>query len=116
MLRGDVVPFLRELMYQISVSFGWRLDYVMIRPEFMQYVITAPASTPPVRSVRVIREMTSKRIFTDYPHYRDENLGADFWAAPYLVVFGTTPHSPETIIDFIRVTRQGQGFVPDRSH
>ncbi len=114
MLRGDVVPFLRELMYQICVSFGWRLDYVMIRPEFMQYVISAPASTPPVRSVRVIREMTSKRIFSDYPHYGDENVGTDFWAAPYLVVFGTTPHSPETIIDFIRVTRQGQGFVPGR--
>jgi hypothetical protein len=48
-LRGDVVPFLRETMYQICVSFGWRLDFIMIRPEFLQYVVSAPASTPPDR-------------------------------------------------------------------
>ncbi len=113
-LGGDVVPFLREMMYQICVSFAWRLDYIMVRPEFLQYVISAPASTPPVRSVRVIREMTSKRIFEDFPHYREVNMGSDFWAAPYLVLVGSTPHPPETIIDFIRVTRQGQGFLPGR--
>ena len=113
-LRGDVVPFLRELMFQVCQSFGWRLDYVMIRPEFLQYVISAPASTPPARSIRTIRDLTSKRIFEDYPHYRDENMGADFWAAPYLVIFGSNPHTPENIVEFIRVTRQGQGFLPDR--
>lgn len=115
-LRGDVVPFLRELMYQVCQSFGWRLDYIMIRPEFLQYVICAPASTPPARSIRTIRELTSKRIFEDYPHYRDENMGGDFWAAPYLVVFGSDPHTAENIVEFIRLTRQGQGFLPNRGH
>lgn len=113
-LRGDVVPFLREMMYNLCASFDWRLDYVMIRPEFLQYVISAPASVPPAKSVRIIREMTSKRILDDYPHYKEENMGADFWAAPYLVVFGSKPHEPETIVEFIRVTRQGQGFSPHR--
>ncbi len=114
-LRGDVVPFLREMMYNVCTSFGWRLDYVMIRPEFLQYVISAPASVPPAKSVRIIREMTSKRILDDYPHYQEQNMGGDFWAAPYLVVFGSKPHEPETIVEFIRVTRQGQGFSPHRS-
>lgn len=113
-LRGDVVPFLRESMYQICVSFGWRLDFIMIRPEFLQYVVSAPASTPPARSIRLIREMTSQRILQDFPHYRDDNVGADFWAAPYLVLVGSTPHPPETIVEFIRVTRQEQGFLPRR--
>ncbi len=113
-LRGDVVPFLREMMYSICTSFSWQLDHVVIRPEFLQYVISAPASVPPAKSVRIIREMTSKRILDDYPHYREQNMGGDFWAAPYLVVFGSKPHEPETIVEFIRVTRQGQGFSPQR--
>jgi len=114
-LRGDVVPFVRDTMYQICVSFGWRLDFIMIRPEFLQYVVSAPASTPPARSIRLIREMTSKRILEDYPHFREENLGSDFWAAPYLVLVGSTPHTPESIIEFIRATRREQGFLPHRA-
>ncbi len=113
-LRGDVVPFLRELMFNVCQSFGWRLDYIMIRPEFLQYVISAPASTPPARSIRTIREITSRRIFEDYPHYQDQNMGGDFWAAPYLVIFGSNPHTPENIVEFIRVTRQGQSVLPNR--
>jgi REP element-mobilizing transposase RayT len=115
-LEGDLVEILRSNVYQICVSFGWRLDFIMIRPEFLQWVVSAPATLPPVRSIRTIREQTSKKIFDDFPRFKEENLGSDFWAPPYLVLVGPTPHPPETIIDFIRLTRQEQGLLPRRNH
>jgi REP element-mobilizing transposase RayT len=112
-LHGDVVEALRTKMYEICVSFGWRLEYVMVRPEYLQWVISAPATTPPSRSVRTIREQTSRKIFEDFPHYKESNVGEDFWAPGYLVLVGPTPHPPEIIIEFIRLTRQQQGFLPN---
>lgn len=112
-LHGDVVETLRTNMHQICLSFGWRLDFIMVRPEYLQWVISAPATTPPSRSIRTIRELTSKKIFEDFPHYKEDNLGEDFWAPGYLVLVGPTPHPPEIIIEFIRLTRQQQGFLPN---
>lgn len=113
-LSGDVVEFLRQTVYQICVSYGWTLDYILVRPEYLQWVISAPATTPPSRCIGTIRKLTSEKIFEDFPHYKQDNLGDDFWAPGYLLLVGSTPHPPEIIVDFIRLTRQRQGNLPRR--
>lgn len=111
-LIGDIAEDLRDWMQQICISFEWRLDDISVRPEYMQWVLFVPANTPPSRCIRTIREQTSKRIFEDFPHIRKENLSKDFWAPGYLVLVGPTPHPPEMINEYIRLTRQQQGIQP----
>lgn len=111
-LIGDIAEDLHEWMRQICISFDWRLDSILVRPEYMQWVLYVPAATPPSRCIRTVREQTSKLIFDDFPHIKRENISKDFWAPGYLVLMGPTPHPPEMINEFIRLTRQQQGIQP----
>src|SRR5512133_3090843 len=85
-LIGDIAESLREWMQQTCVSYAWRLDTINIRPEYMQWVLYVPPATPPSKCIRTIRQMTSARIFEDFPHIRKENISDDFWAPGYLVL------------------------------
>jgi REP element-mobilizing transposase RayT len=111
-LIGDIAESLREWMQRICISFAWRLEDISIRPEYLQWVLFVPAATPPSRCIRAVREQTSRLIFEDFPHIREENMSKDFWAPGYLVLVGPTPHPPEMIAEFIRLTRQQQGIQP----
>lgn len=111
-LIGDIAESLRGWMQQICISFAWRLEDISVRPEYMQWVLYVPAATPPSRCIRTIRDQTTRQIFEDFPHIRRENLSKDFWAPGYLVLVGPTPHPPEMINEYIRLTRQQQGIQP----
>ncbi len=111
-LIGDIAESLHQWIRQICISFAWRLEDISVRPEYLQWVLYVPAATPPSRCIRTVREQTSRQIFEDFPHIRRENLSKDFWAPGYLVVVGPTPHPPEMINEFIRLTRQQQGIQP----
>src|SRR5512140_3251194 len=76
-LIGDIAESLREWMHQICISFAWRLDDLRIRPEYMQWVLYVPPATPPTRCIRTVREQTSRFVFEDFPHIRQENLSTD---------------------------------------
>lgn len=115
LLTGKVPEFLHTTLRQICKFFGWRLDFVQIRPEYLQWVVSAPAATPPSRCIRTIREQTSKGILDKFRQFRGKNPVQDFWAPGYLVLVGPGPHSPEIISEFIRLTRQQQGLPPPRS-
>ncbi len=111
-LIGDIAEDLHEWMRQICISFDWRLDSILVRPEYMQWVIYVPPTTPPSRCIRTVREQTSKFIFEDFPHIRRENISHDFWAPGYLVTVGPTLLPSEKINEFISLTRQQQGIQP----
>ena len=111
-LIGDIAESLRGWMRTICLSFAWRLEDISIRPDYMQWVLYVPAATPPSRCIRAVREHTSQQIFDDFPQIRKQNLSKDFWAPGYLVLVGPTPHPPEMIQQYIRLTRQQQGIQP----
>jgi REP element-mobilizing transposase RayT len=113
LLTGKVTDFLHDTMRQICQFFGWRLDFIQIRPEYLQWVVSAPAATPPSRCIHTIREQTSKGLLETFRQFRDKNPCQDFWAPGYLVLVGPGPHPPEVINEFIRLTRLQQGLRPN---
>lgn len=112
LLTGKIPDFLQTTIQQICTFFGWRLDSIQVRPEYMQWVVSAPAATPPSKCIRTIREQTSKGLLDKYREFREKNPLQDFWAPGYLVLVGPVLHPPEVISEFIRLTRQQQALRP----
>jgi REP element-mobilizing transposase RayT len=110
MLTGQVTDFLDNTIKQTCEFFGWRLNFLQIRPEYVQWVVSAPPATPPSRCIHTIREQTSKGILDKFREFTDKNQGKDFWAPGYLVLVSATPHPPEVIDQFVRLTRQQQAL------
>jgi REP element-mobilizing transposase RayT len=114
-LIGDIAEALRQWMHQLCVSFNWRLEFIAVRPDYIQWILNVPPATPPSGCIRTIRQQTSLKIFEDFPHFKQENFSRDFWAPGYFVLVGNRPHPLEMINDYILLTRQQQGIQPHRS-
>ncbi|MBI5842764.1 MAG: transposase [Chloroflexi bacterium] len=108
-LTGDLADRLSEWLPNICVAFGWRLEFLAVRPEYLQWVVNVQPNTSPGYLMRVMRQQTSEKIFNDFGRLKKENPSGDFWAPGYLIMGGTQPHPPQLVRDYIRQTRQRQG-------
>src|SRR5258706_81721 len=109
-LVGDTAERLTEWVPQVCVAFGWRLEHLAVRPEYLQWVARVPPSTAPGYIMRIIRQQSSDRIFNEFPRYKKENPSGDFWAPGYLIMGSSQAHPQKLVRDFIRQTRQRQGL------
>lgn len=115
-LTGDMSDRLSEWLPQICIAFGWRLEYMAVRPEYVQWVLNVPPATSPGYLMRIIRQQTSEKIFTEFPKLKKENPSGDFWAPGYLIMGGTQPHPPQLVKDYIKQTRTRQGYSQPRNN
>jgi REP element-mobilizing transposase RayT len=109
-LTGDVADRLSEWIPNICVAFGWRLEYLAVRPEYLQWVVNVPPATSPGYLMRVMRQQTSEKVFAEITRLKKENPSGDFWAPGYLIMGGTKPHPPQLVKDYIKQIRQRQGI------
>jgi REP element-mobilizing transposase RayT/DNA-binding response OmpR family regulator len=108
-LTGDVSDHLADWVPQICLAFGWRLEHLSIRPEYLQWIVNVPPSTSPGYLMRILRQQTSERLFTEFARFKKDNPSGDFWAPGYLIMGGSQPHPPKLVKDFIKQTRTRQG-------
>jgi len=108
-LTGDIADKLSEWLPIISVAFGWRLEYLAVRPDYLQWVANVPPATSPGYLMRVMRQQVSDKIFTAFPRLKKDNPSGDFWAPGYLIMGGMQPHPPQLVKDYIKQVRQRQG-------
>jgi REP element-mobilizing transposase RayT len=108
-ITGDLSDRLGEWLPNICIAFGWRLEYLSVRPEYLQWVVNVQPNTSPGYLMRIMRQQTSEKIFSDFPRMKKENPSGDFWAPGYLIMGGTQPHPQQLVRDYIRQTRQRQG-------
>jgi REP element-mobilizing transposase RayT/CheY-like chemotaxis protein len=115
-LTGDMADHLSEWLPQICIAFGWRLEYLAVRPEYVQWVLNVPPAVSPGYLMRIIRQQTSEKIFAEFSKLKRENPSGDFWAPGYLIMGGTQPHPPQLVKDYIKQTRTRQGYSQPRNN
>ena len=108
-LTGDLSESINGWLPGICIAFGWRLEFVAIRPEYLQWVANVQPNTSPGYVMRIMRQQTSEKIYAEFPQYKEENPSGDFWAPGYLIMGGSQPHPPQLVRDYIRQIRQRQG-------
>ncbi len=110
-MTGELLNRLGEWVPQICIAFAWRLEYISVRPEHLQWIVNVPPATSPAYLMRILRQHTSERIFAEFPRFKKENPSGDFWAPGYLIMGGSQPPPVQLIKDFIIQTRQRQGII-----
>jgi REP element-mobilizing transposase RayT/DNA-binding response OmpR family regulator len=109
-LTGDLADRIGEWVPEICIAFGWRLEQIAVRPEYLQWVTNVPPATSPGYLMRILRQHTSEKLFAEFPRFKRENPSGDFWAPGYLIMGGTNPPPPQLVKEFIAQTRQRQGI------
>ena len=109
-LIGDLSDRLSDWVQETCIAFGWRLEYISVRPEYLLWIINVPPASSPGYLMRILRQRTSEKIFVDFPRFKNENPSGDFWAPGYLIMGGSQPPPVQLIKEFIAQTRQRQGI------
>ena len=109
-MTGDLLDRLGEWVPQICIAFGLRLEYISVRPDYLQWIVNVPPATSPAYLMRILRQHTSENIFAEFPRFNKDNPSGDFWAPGYLIMGGSQPPPAQLIKDFVTQTRQRQGF------
>lgn len=112
-LVGDAADRLTEWVPQVCLAFGWRLEHLSVRPDYLQWVARVPPSTAPGHVMRVVRQQTSDRLFNEFPRFKKDNPSGDFWAPGYLIMGSSQPHPQHLVRSFIKQTRERQGLTQD---
>jgi len=111
-LTGQLGEQLSQWVQQLCLAFGWRLEGIAIRPQYLQCTVQVSPSIAPAHLVRVLRHRLSELIFQQFPMFGRQNPSGDFWATGYLIVGGPQPPSPRLLRDYIAETRRRQGVTP----
>lgn len=109
-LVGDVATRLNEWVPQLCVAFGWRLEYISVRPDYLQWIARVPLNTAAGYVIRIIRQHTSDRFFAEFPRFKVDNPSGEFWAPGFIVQGGSQTHPPKQVREFIKQTRVRQGL------
>ena len=109
-LIGDMSDHLPDWMREICIAFGWRLEYLAVRPEYLLWNVNVPPVTSPAYLMRIMRQHISMKIFEEFTTFKKENPSGDFWAPGYLIMGGSHPPPVQIIKEFIAQTRQRQGI------
>lgn len=109
-LTGDLAERLAQWVQHLCLAFGWRLEGISLRPEYLQWTVQVAPSVSPGNLVRIIRQRTSLHIFSTFDHIKQQNPSGDFWATGYLIVSGPQPPSAQLLREYIAQTRKRQGI------
>jgi REP element-mobilizing transposase RayT len=111
-LTDNLSTRLSEWLQQINLAFGFRLEYLAIRPIYLLWISNVSPNTSPAYLIKTVRQQTSQHIFSEFPVLADENPSGDFWAPGYLAITSSYPPSAQVVNEFIEQTRRWQGFHP----
>ena len=108
-LVGDLADRLAEWVQQLSLAFGWRLEHLAVRPNYLHWIAVVPPNTSPGMMVYNLRLETSRRVFEEFPRLERDNPSGEFWASGYLIVNGRDPFTRQMVQEFIDNVRARQG-------
>jgi REP element-mobilizing transposase RayT len=111
LIIGDLSDQLNIWMKDICISFGWRLKFLDGSPDYLHWIMSVSISSFPAQFMKIVRRETSKKIFADFPRYKQKNMSNEFWAPWYFVGIGEVPYSQSNIQLFINQIRIEQGLI-----
>ena len=111
LLSRDLGTLLNQSVSRLCLAYGWRLEHLAVRPQYLHWVVNVSPDVSPAKVIRIIREKTSEIIFEERPTLGKENPSGDFWAPGFMVLHGRSL-TGERLQEYLHRTRNHQGIDP----
>jgi CheY-like chemotaxis protein len=109
-LTGSLANKLENWLKDLCVAWGWRVDHVDLRSEFLRFTISLSPDVAPAQAVQHLANNLSSRILDAFPGLTDDLPSGQFWTKSYLLTAGSDV-GKERLALFIETTRKDQGLV-----
>ena len=108
-LVGELAQMLRRWMPEICQTYGWQLDRLSVRPDYLKWTLNDFPETLMQELLQTVRDETSQRVFQVFPNMRPDPLMVDFWAPGYLVDTQNQEFSTQAVMTRVAIGRFSAG-------
>ena len=105
-ILGELARRLREWFPGICETYGWQLDALSIRPDYIKWRLHDFPDALIHEMLEIIRRRTSERIFRVFPSLRENRVDNDFWSPGYLADRQNQDFSTQVLIAHVEPKRR----------
>ena len=107
-LRGDVAKRLKVIFQEIAERYEFEIDTMEVKGDHVHLFLGAPPRYSPARVVQVMKSISAKIVFEEFPEVRKQLWGGEFWSDGYFVRSVGDKVTSEVIRRYIKYHQEEQ--------
>jgi putative transposase len=108
LLVGEVAQRARDLFQQIALAYGMDIDTLEVMEDHVHLFLSAPPRYAPARIVQILKSLSARGLFAEFPQLRRKLWGGRLWEDGYFVRSVGDQVTAEVIRRSIRYQKQPQ--------
>lgn len=85
LLIGDVAVFVKQVFQRIATEYDWEIEEMAIQADHVHVFLHAPPKYAPARIVQVMKSISAREIFQQFPQLHKQLWAGEFWNDGYFV-------------------------------
>jgi len=107
-LRGELAKRLKTTFQEISERYEFEIDTMEVKDDHVHLFLSAPPRYSPARVVQIIKSISAKMVFEQFPEVKKQLWGGEFWGDGYFVRSVGDKVTSEIIRRYIKYQQQEQ--------
>ncbi len=105
---GAIAQRTRDIFQQIAVAYGMEIDTLEVMEDHVHIFLSAPPRYAPARIVQILKRLSARRLFAEFPRLRRKLWGGKLWEDGYFVRSVGDEVTADVIRRYIRYQKQPQ--------
>jgi len=84
-LKGDLAKRVREVFSEIAERYEFEIDTMEVKEDHVHLFLSAPPRYSPAGVVQIIKSISAKVVFKEFPEIKKQLWGGEFWSDGYFV-------------------------------
>ena len=108
MLRGELAKRLKMTFQEISERYEFEIDTMEVKDDHVHLFLSAPPRYSPAEIVQMIKSISAKMVFKQFPEVKKQLWGGEFWSDGYFVRSVGDKVTSDVIRHYIKYQQQEQ--------
>jgi putative transposase len=107
-LQGSLAKRIREVFAEIAERYEFEIDTMEVKEDHVHLFLSAPPRYSPAGVVQIIKSISAKAVFKEFPEIKKQLWGGEFWSDGYFVRSVGDKVTSEVIRRYIKYQHQEQ--------
>ena len=107
-LKGELAKRVREAFTEIAERYEFEIDTMEVKDDHVHLFLSAPPRYSPAAIVQMIKSISAKMVFKEFPEVKKQLWGGEFWSDGYFVRSVGDKVTSEIIRRYIKYHQQEQ--------
>jgi len=107
-LRGELAERIKTTFQEISERYGFEIDTMEVKDDHVHLFLSAPPRYSPAEIVQMMKSISAKMVFKQFPEVKKQLWGGEFWGDGYFVRSVGDKVTSEVIRRYIKYQQQEQ--------